>query len=64
MPKPLKDLPPTSIGDISNYYGSLVLTVKAGQASWSITDWDGDNWNDIPDYLARALLRYNRECGQ
>lgn len=49
------------IGLIGNYYGGLKLRRDNGISYWSITDYDGDNWDQIPDYLAEALLKYRSE---
>ena len=49
------------IGNIRNYYGALSLRKTEDGYQWSIENWDGQNWENIPDYLAEALLRYEDE---
>ena len=49
------------VGEIGNYYGNLTVKVKNGNAHWSIENWDGHNWQQIPDYLYFALARFAGE---
>lgn len=41
---------------IGNYYGCLKVKVVDGQYSWSIENWDGDRWEDIPAELGAMLV--------
>lgn len=41
-----------TIGNIENYYGGLVVKSENGKFYWSITNYDGDNWDEIPKSLA------------
>lgn len=38
----------TQIGDIGNYYGSLSVKAENGKFYWSIENWDGEHWDEIP----------------
>jgi len=46
------------IGGIGNYYGCLEVSRKDGKYFWSIEDWDGHDWEEIPEYLYNALIKY------
>ncbi len=46
------------IGDIGNYYGSLSVKEEGGKYFWSIEDYDGHSWDEIPESLYRALVEY------
>ena len=50
-----------SIGDIGNYYGGLSVKTENGRYYWSIEDWDGDEWEEIPQYLYDALVKYEAD---
>ena len=32
-----------------------------GKFAWSIENWDGDEWEEIPEYLFTALNRFEDE---
>lgn len=49
------------IGKIGNYYGGLRIKREDGRCYWSIENWDGENWYEIPQYLFDALLRHEEE---
>jgi len=49
------------IGDISNYYGGLTVKEENGLYYWSIYNYDGHNWEEIPKYLYDALIQYESE---
>ena len=49
------------IGDIGNQYGSLKVKQEDGKFAWSIENWDGDEWEEIPEYLFAALNRFEDE---
>lgn len=46
------------IGEIGNYYGSLCVKAESGRCYWSIENYDGDHWEEIPQYLFDALNRF------
>lgn len=47
-----------SVGEIGNYYGGLSVKVEDGKAYWSIENYSGNTWQQIPDYLYAALARF------
>jgi len=49
------------IGEIGNYYGCLSVKQEDGKFFWSIENWDGHNWEPIPEYLFIALNRHQDE---
>lgn len=49
------------IGDICNYYGGLEVKEENGKFFWSIEDWAGYGWEEIPKYLYDALIKYEDE---
>ena len=49
------------VGKIYNYYGNLNVKVEEGRAYWSIEDYSGFEWQEIPDYLYEALVRFEGE---
>ena len=49
------------IGDISNYYGNLSIKEEEGKYYWSIENWDGNYWQEIPEYLYLALNKFEDE---
>jgi hypothetical protein len=46
---------PREIGDIENYYGGLSVKTEGGKHFWSIENYDGDSWKEIPADLFAAL---------
>lgn len=50
----------TQIGDIGNYYGGLNVRSEDGKFFWSIENYDGDNWDEIPKTLYDSLMEYER----
>lgn len=52
------------IGTICNYYGSLKVQQEDGRFFWAIENWDGDRWEEIPEYLFLALNRFEDELMQ
>ena len=52
------------IGDIDNHYGCLEVKVDNGKYYWSIENWDGHNWVEIPKYLYVALNQHEDERTQ
>lgn len=49
------------IGSIGNYYGGLSVKKDGNRMFWSIENYDGDRWEEIPEYLYRALLKFEAE---
>ena len=47
-----------SIGDIGNYYGGLSVKTEDGKHYWSIENYDGQDWQEIPESLYRTLVEY------
>ena len=48
------------IGGIGNYYGGLNVKEEDGRYFWSIENYDGHNWEEIPESIYAELLAY--EC--
>jgi hypothetical protein len=46
------------IGNIGNYYGGLSVKTEDGKCYWSIENYDGNRWEEIPESLYRALKEY------
>ena len=51
------------IGAIGNYYGDLRISRDPDDDHWywCIENYDGEDWEKIPDYLAEALLKFEEE---
>ena len=53
------------IGTICNYYGDLRIEQRHEHGLkhwyWCIENYDGEDWEKIPDYLAEALLKFEEE---
>jgi len=52
------------IGKIENYYGGLHLKNEGNRYFWAIENFDGLNhsyWEEIPDYLFKALNQFEEE---
>lgn len=47
------------IGRIGNYYGKLTVKEENGKYFWSIEDWDGHHWDEIPKSLYDELVKYD-----
>lgn len=47
------------IGGIANYYGYLFVKAEDGKFFWSIEDYDGHWWEEIPESLYQELLKFN-----
>ena len=41
---------------VANHYGGLNLTYDGKSYYWSVENYDGDHWEEIPKYLALALV--------
>ena len=48
----------TSIGTIGNYYGNLEVKQEGDKYFWSIDDWSGYYWEEIPESLYCALIEF------
>ena len=42
---------------IGNYYGSLRIKKEGNNYYWSITNWDGDHWEQITEGLYYMILK-------
>lgn len=49
------------VGEIYGYYGGLLLTVEGEKHYWGIRDWDGIDWQEIPEYLFQAIMQFEGE---
>lgn len=49
---------PITIGTIGNYYGGLAVKSEGDKFFWSIENFDGYDWVEIPENLYRTLLDY------
>ena len=47
-----------TIGTIGNYYGSLNVKNEDGKFFWSIENYDGDYWEEIPESLYNELIKF------
>ena len=48
----------TRIGNISNYYGGLNIKKEKNKYYWGIENWDGTEWEEIPETLYNELLNF------
>lgn len=48
---------------IGNYYGGLYVKEVGQNFYWSIENYDGHHWRLIPEYLYRALLKFEHSMG-
>ena len=55
----MSDMVERDIGSIGNYYGCLAVKVEGGRFFWSIENYDGHNWEEIPKFLFDALIRFD-----
>lgn len=46
------------IGRIGNYYGGLHVRKTGDLCEWSIENWDGHHWEQIPKSLYDELIRF------
>ena len=49
------------IGGISNYYGGLGILAEEGKFYWSLEDWNGYNWKEIPEEFYNTLKQFNTD---
>lgn len=47
-----------SIGSISNFYGGLNVKVEVGKFYWGIENYDGTDWQEIPESLYLELIKF------
>lgn len=50
-----------AIGCIGNYYGGLAVKQEDGKFWWSIENYDGHFWEEIPESLYLELLKFEAE---
>lgn len=48
-----------SIGNIGNYYGGLSVKRDEKGYWWSIEDYSGYDWEEIPEWLYLALVAFD-----
>ena len=46
------------IGEIGNYYGQLEVKIENEKYYWSIENWDGNYWEEIPKSLYDELMKF------
>lgn len=46
------------IGTLGNYYSGLYVKYEDERYYWSIHNYDGRQWEEIPEYLFRTLVEY------
>ena len=51
----------TSIGTIGNYYGGLWIDEQDGKFFWSVENYDGCGWEEIPRSLYDELMKLKRD---
>ncbi len=61
LSKGLNIMEPIEVGEIGNYYGGLSIKEEDGHFFWSIENYDGDDWEEIPRYLYIAIRKYEQE---
>lgn len=52
------------IGTIGNHYGCLTVKTDGEKFFWGIGNWDGTHWEEIPQYLYDALVKFELECNK
>ena len=50
----------SGVGLIGNYYGGLELAIDGGRFYWGLRDWDGIDWQEIPESLYESLMEYQQ----
>lgn len=48
------------IGEIRNFYGGLSVKEEDGKYFWSIEDYTGTSWQEIPYSLYFELVRFQK----
>lgn len=51
----------TSVGEIGNYYGGLLIKQCDNDYFWGIENYDGTSWEQIPKYLYDAISKFENE---
>jgi hypothetical protein len=51
------------IGSIGNYYGGLYVKNENDKYYWSIENWDGMDWEEIPESLYDELVKFEDSKG-
>lgn len=46
------------IGDVCNYYGGVAVCMKDGKYYWSVENYDGHDWEQIPKSLYDELNNF------
>lgn len=46
------------IGEIGNHYGCLEVRKEDGKFYWSIENWNGHYWEEIPESLYIELIKF------
>ena len=46
------------IGGIGNYYGGLFVKEEEGKYFWTIENYDGFFWQEIPESLYEELIKF------
>ena len=49
------------VSEVSNYYGCLTIKKESGKQYWSVENWDGHNWVEIPMSLYKAIARHAKK---
>lgn len=49
------------IGSIGNYYGGLSVKEENGKFFWSIENYSGHDWEEIPESLYLKLMEFENE---
>lgn len=52
------------IGSIGNYYGCLRVREESNRFFWSIENYDGDHWEEIPESLYLELIKFNDKASE
>lgn len=52
------DIPERGVRGIGNYYGGLSIKMTRGVCHWSIENYDGEDWVEIPRYLFDAISQH------
>ena len=47
------------IGRIGNYYGNLLVKACYGSYFWAIPNYDGTDWEEIPQSLYNELVAFD-----
>ena len=63
MEKDTNTCSPRPIGQIGNYYGGLFVKTENGKFYWSIENYNGHHWEEIPISLFDALNTFEDSNG-